>query len=123
MRKLIFFLLITGCAISMQAQQDSSLQEYKGTYKFPDGSIVPSVEITLDNGSVIINSQMGSATLEKISKDTFSLTVYNATVYFIRDADKKVNAIKIETPDLILEGKKEGAGFAYIRTRKIYYTN
>ena len=104
----------------MHAQQDTLLQQYKGVYKFPDGSIVPSVEITVDNGIVTIHSQMGEAALEKISRDTFSLPIYEAMVYFIRDAETKVNGIKIETHDLVLEGKKEGSSFALYRKDRNY---
>jgi hypothetical protein len=59
------------------------------------------------------NSSAGSSALEKVSKDTFNLVAYNGTVYFTRDGEKKVNGIKIEVQDTVLEGKKETAGPGY----------
>jgi len=50
--------------------------------------------------------------MEKISKDTFNLVTYNGKVYFTRDTAKKINGIKIEVEDTILEGKKESLDFA-----------
>jgi hypothetical protein len=80
-----------------------------GVYKFPDGSAVPSIEITIQNGSLFGSSANGSATLTKVSKDTFSILSYNGMAYFKRNADAKIKGIKIELPDVLLEGDKEGA--------------
>ena len=109
MRRTIIFLfvILTG---SVLHAQDTTLNEYVGTYKFPEGSVVLSVDIKIDNGTLMVSSSAGSSALEKISKDTFNLVSYSGTVYFTRDADKKVNGIKIEVQDTVLEGKKETAG-------------
>jgi len=117
MKKFICLLIIVSIAISLNAQTDTSLQQYSGVYKFPEGSVVPSVEIKMENGGLMATSQMGSAALERISKDTFNLLTYNGTVFFTRDADSKVNGIHIEVQDIILEGKKESAGLAINNSR------
>lgn len=118
MKKLICLAIILPLFAGLYAQtKDSALIEYKGVYRFPDGSVVTSVEITVDNGSLVASSTMGSATLEKITKDTFNLTVYNGTVYFTRNTDGKVDGIKILVQDIVLEGKKEGGNIAFIRRR------
>jgi hypothetical protein len=121
MKKLSCFIILVCALVSVHAQEDTTLKQYTGTYKFPDGSIVPSVEITLNNGLLTANSQMGPAGLEKISKDTFSLPAYNGMIYFTRDANNKVNGLRVEAQDVILEGKKEGMGLAWLRSGKIYY--
>jgi uncharacterized protein DUF3471 len=109
-RPIILLLFITISNV-LQAQ-DTILNEYVGTYKFPEGSVVPSVEIKVENGTLMANSSAGSSALEKLSKDTFTLVSYSGTVYFTRDADKKVNGIKVEVQDAVLEGKKETAGLS-----------
>jgi hypothetical protein len=105
----LFFVVLLSCVLRAQ---DSTLDEYVGTYKFPEGSVVPSVDIKLENGVLIGVSSAGSSALERISNDTFNLVQYNGTVYFIRDANKKVEGIKILAQDTVLEGKKESAGLA-----------
>jgi hypothetical protein len=107
---LFLFVILAG---SVVYAQDTTLNEYVGTYKFPEGSAVLSVEIKIENGALMANSSAGSSALEKISKDTFNLVSYNGTVYFTRDGNKKVNGIKIEVQDTVLEGKKETAGPGY----------
>lgn len=119
MKKLICFLFIAGCFICLHAQEDTLLQQYKGVYKFPEGSIVTSVEISIENGILVANSSMGTAALEKISKDTFSLPTYNGMVYFTRNAETKVDGIRIVVQDIILEGKKEGAGIVMYRHHEL----
>ena len=113
MLRTIFILLVTLGGNVLHAQ-DTTWNEYVGTYKFPEGSVVLSVEIKIENGALTASSSAGSSALEKISKDTFSLVSYSGTVYFTRDSDKKVNGIKIEVQDTVLEGKKETADFAYL---------
>jgi uncharacterized protein DUF3471 len=109
MKKFIFS-MIAVIYFTFLHGQDSTLNEYVGTYKFPEGSVVLSVDIKLENGALMASSTAGSSALEKISKDTFNLVSYSGTVFFTRDADKKVNGIKIEVQDTVLEGKKESAG-------------
>jgi len=111
MKKFIFSLVTLICFANLRGQ-DTTLNEYVGTYKFPEGSVVLSVDIKIENGVLMANSSAGSSALEKIAKDTFNLVSYSGSVYFTRDADKKVNGIKIEVQDTVLEGKKETAGLA-----------
>jgi hypothetical protein len=114
MQKVIFFLIIACAAVHLHAQTDTSLSEYKGIYKFPEGSVVTTVEIIFADGALTITSTLGSAGLEKVSKDTFSMPSYNGSVYFYRNGDAKVEGIKIMVQDIVLEGKKqEGNGVAY----------
>ena len=106
MRNLILSIMICFGLISLHAQ-DTTLNEYVGTYTFPEGGPVTTVDVKLENGSLVASSTAGSSPLEKISKDTFNLVTYNGKVYFSRDSTKKVSGIKIEVEDTILEGKKE----------------
>lgn len=100
------------------AQADTSLHEYKGVYKFPEGSATPSVEISIQNGSLYANSSIGSATLTRIAKDTFSIPEHNGMAYFSRNGDGKVKGIRVEVGDLLLEGDKEPAANAWLQRRR-----
>lgn len=115
MRKIILSGLICAGALYSPAQ-DSTLNDYTGKYKFPDGSMVPEVDISLSDNILTITAVIGSATLEKINRDTFLIPTYgNAMVFFYRNTENKVSAIKIDTGNDVLEGKKEGVGVAWIR--------
>lgn len=126
MKRFVLFLSLVSSFCLLHAQ-DSSLQEYTGTYKFPDGSVVPSVEIKMENGALMVNSSMGSAGLEKVTKDTFNVLTYDGMAYFSRNADKKIDGIRIVVHDMILEGKKDSTGLSILiedlfkRARKLYY--
>ena len=113
MRKLFLSFIVSFGLLFLRAQ-DTTLNEYVGTYTFPEGGPVTSVDIKLENGSLVATSTAGSSALEKISNDTFNLVTYNGKVYFTRDSTKKVNGIKIEVEDTILEGKKESLDFAIL---------
>ena len=66
--------------------QDSTLYDYTGKYKFLTGSMVPEVDITLGDNILTITAVLGSATMEKISRDTFMIPTYgNALVFFYRN--------------------------------------
>ena len=118
MKKLICLAMILFASASTYLfAQDTTLNDYKGTYRFPDGSMVASVDITVESGVVTISSSLGTATLEKVSKDTFNLIVYNGNVYFTRNKDGKVDGIKIVVQETVLEGRKDGANLAMIRRR------
>ena len=120
MKKLVI-LAVCFCSFLFVGAQDSTLKEYVGIYKFPDGSPVPSVEVTIQDGNLFGNSANGSASLIKMSKDTFSIPSFNGMAYFKRNADGKVNGIKIELTDVTLEGNKEGTmGFLEFRKEELY---
>src|SRR5262245_29621398 len=106
MRKLIASVMVCFGLISLHAQ-DTTLNEYVGTYTFPEGGPVTTVDVKLENGSLVASSTAGSSPLERIAKDTINLVTYNGKVYFSRDSTKKVSGIKIEVEDTILEGKKD----------------
>src|SRR6266487_174452 len=127
MRGLVFSFFLTICFAYVQAQADTSLKQYTGVYKFPEGSVVPTVEVTIENGSLTASSAQGSSPLERISKDTFNLVTYSGKVYFLRNAESKIDSIRIEVQDVILEGKKDSSSIGGIieelilKTEKYYY--
>lgn len=109
---LLFLFALAG------AQTDTSLHEYKGIYKFPEGSATPSVEITIQNGALYANSSIGSATLTRMAKDTFSIPEHNGMAYFSRNGEGRVKGIRVEVGDLLLEGDKDPAASAWLQRRQ-----
>jgi hypothetical protein len=116
MKKFALSLFAIAGFIFLNAQ-DTTLNEYTGTYKFPEGGPVTSVDVKIENGALVASSAAGSSPMEKISRDTFSLVTYNGTVYFTRDSTKKINGIKIQVEETILEGKKESIDLSFDRFR------
>jgi len=121
MRKSIalLFILLFSFAFA-QAQQDSSLNEYKGIYKFKEGSSVPSVEITIQDGELYATATIGSAVLSKVAKDTFSIHERNGLIYFSRNTEGKVVFIHVEVGELVLEGAKEGSALAFVDPKRSF---
>ena len=117
MRKLALSIIVSFGFVFSNAQ-DTTLNEYVGTYTFPEGGPVTTVDVKIENGSLMASSSAGSSIMEKVSKDTFNLVAYSGMVYFTRDSLKKVNGIKIEVQDTILEGKKESLNFAILNDSK-----
>jgi len=90
---------------AQQTPQDS-LQEYTGKYKFPDGSIIAEVTVTLDSGILHGYSDMGSSELKKITKDTFEVVAYGGFATFKRDSTGKIISVHIIVGDTNIEGQK-----------------
>jgi hypothetical protein len=109
MYKLTSFII--GCFISVISfcQSDSTLKEFAGKYTFPAGSVLSEVTIAYENGSLTINTVMGSSALAKKEGDVFIISQYNGTATFTRDTNKKVNGITIDALGYHLEGTKENS--------------
>ena len=105
MRKLIlsFFAISLTCIVA--AQQDTTLQQYTGKYKFPEGSVVTEVTVALENGVLLANSPMGSSELKKTEADVFEIVAYGGTATFKR-TEGKVSGVQMIVGDIILEGTK-----------------
>ncbi|MDE3143541.1 MAG: hypothetical protein KGL19_05270 [Bacteroidota bacterium] len=104
----ISFLLISFFAAA--DAQNATLQQYTGKYKFPDGSVVTEIEVTLDSSGVLTsNSTAGTSVLEKAGTDTFSVVSFQGTAVFKRDANKKITGVVIDAMGYHLEGIKDNA--------------
>ncbi len=115
MNKLLF-LFAFSIALSIPGiGQDSTFEAYTGKFNFPEGSAVPWVEVKLNNGVLVSESPNGSATLQRIEGDVFSIVEYNGTAEFKRNAEGKVTSVKVVVMGLEMEGTKESAKFKYLR--------
>jgi hypothetical protein len=123
-RSILLLLSLTFFLCSFCQDTADSLKEYTGTYKFPAGSEMTSVEITIVNGALLGTSNMGSGSLVRVNKDTFSIPEHNGSVYFSRNAEKKVTRIHIEVGEMTLDGEKENASSFYQRRQpgRLYST-
>lgn len=112
MKNRIVILSLMLCAFFTVAAQtkDTTLAQYVGKYSFPEGSFVTSAEITLADAVLSVSSSQGNSVLQKLGKDTFTLTAYEGSVmYFYRNSAGQVARIKVEVGDVLLEGTKDGA--------------
>ena len=109
MKKLFLFFFATICFVAIaqaQTPTDSTLQEYVGKYKFPDGSVVAEVTVALDNGALTMSSSAGVSPLEKQSEDLYTITQFQGTAKFNRDSNKKIIGVSINAMGYVLEGVK-----------------
>ena len=86
MKKLVlsFFALSSFFILSaQQTPQPDSLKEYTGKYKFPEGSVVTEVTVTIENGALYATSVMGNSELKKIEKDVFEIVSFSGKAFFI----------------------------------------
>jgi hypothetical protein len=107
MKKLMLLCLLLNVVFFVQAQtQDSTLNDFVGTYKFPEGSVVTEVVVSMEADGLLMGSSVGNSTLVKTGEDLFSITAYDGTAQFKRDANKKVIGVNINAGGYILEGTK-----------------
>ena len=109
MKKLVlsFFAMVSLFIVSaQQTPQMDSLKEYTGKYKFPEGSAVQEVIVTIENGVLYASSTAGNSELKKIEKDIFEIVAFSGKAFFKRNSDAKLSGVRIEVEDLILEGTK-----------------
>ena len=105
MKKVLLTLIVSICFLNLFAQTDS-LQQYTGKYKFPDGSVVTEIIVTLDSTMLIANSAMGSSELKKTEGDVFEILAYGGIATFKRDAENKISGVHIQVGDIDMEGTK-----------------
>lgn len=112
MKKIFLSLFVLLAFLAANAQTDS-LQEYTGKYKFPDGSPVAEVTVTVDNGVLMASSAMGSTEFKKTTTaDFFEVVAYGGTATFKR-IEGKVTGVQILVGDVNIEGTKtEGIAVA-----------
>ncbi|HVG43015.1 MAG TPA: hypothetical protein VM888_15490 [Chitinophagaceae bacterium] len=118
-KHLSFLFLLLISIIFVQAQEDS-LTQYKGLYKFKEGSAAPSVEISIQQGALYAASSIGSAALSKLARDTFSIPEHSGMVYFYRNTAGVVNAIRVDVGGMVMDGTKEPNAVA-IRRKYLYH--
>ena len=102
----IFLSLMTMIGFLTVNEQTDSLKQYTGTYKFPDGSPVTEITVTLDSSGLFANSAMGSSELKKIEGDVFEIVAYGGTATFKRNAENKISGVHILVGDINMEGTK-----------------
>ncbi len=105
MKKIFLFLVVMISFLAANAQTDS-LQQYTGKYKFPEGSVVTEITVTLDAGVLTANSVMGSSELRKSNGDVFEIVVYGGTATFKRNEEKKITGVNVVVGDINMDGTK-----------------
>jgi hypothetical protein len=86
----------------------NTLDEYTGTYTFPDGSIFNELNVTTNGNVLTITSAMGSTNLQNQGGDNFYLNEYGAPVIFRRGSNGVVDSVYIKVQGIELFGKKDG---------------
>ncbi|MBU3743449.1 MAG: hypothetical protein FGM61_02730 [Sediminibacterium sp.] len=116
MKKIFLLVLVLGSFSAAFAQQapsgDSTLQQYAGKYKFPEGSVVAEITVILDGGNLTMSSPVGTSPLEKKEEDVFIITQFQGTAKFNRDASKKIIGVTINAGGYLLEGTRTEEGLA-----------
>lgn len=106
-------------AFAHAQDKDSTLQDFVGKYKFPEGSIVSEVTVSIEGEGLVMGSSIGTSTLVKIGEDLFSVTAYDGSAQFKRDANKKVIGVSINAGGYALEGTKSD-GIAIDKAHTIF---
>ena len=105
MKRIFFSLFIMFGFLTLNAQTDS-LQQYTGKYKFPDGSPVTEINMSIDNGVLMASSAMGNSEFRKTSTvDVFEVVAFGGTATFKR-TEGKVTGVQILVGDVNIEGTK-----------------
>ncbi|MBC7722277.1 MAG: hypothetical protein H7068_09655 [Pedobacter sp.] len=108
MKKVIlFFVFAIGFVAVSYAQQDTTLTQYTGKYKFPDGSVIAEVTVGLDNGALVAGTSYGNSALVKESDDLYVIVAFQGKALFKRDNNKKIVGVTISAMGYQLEGTKD----------------
>lgn len=116
MRKIMFTMILLACSLFINAQ-DTTFKEFTGKYVFPDGSVVPDVDVILESSGLTMTSSAGSSSLVKLGVDSFQIVEFSGTAVFKRGDDKNVNGVHIEAMGYILDGNKVPSGWVF----RLYY--
>lgn len=113
MKKIILTAIVLLSAVIIHAQTDTTLQQYTGKYKFPEGSPVTEINVTLESGVLMANSSQGNTELKRTEGDVFSIVAYGGTATFKR-TEGKVSGVLIQVQDITMEGTKSEGPFPQI---------
>jgi len=86
------------------------LEDFVGKYVFPEGSVVPEVDVALSGSALSMTSVAGSSALVELGVDSFQIVEFSGFAVFKRGEDKKVNAVHIEAGGYVLDGQKKSGG-------------
>lgn len=126
MKKIALSILASLFIISVSAQEPAPkppLEDFVGKYVFPEGSVVPEVDVALSGSALMMTSSAGNSALVELAVDSFQIVEFSGIAVFKRGADKKVNAVHIEAMGYVLDGQKKSGGVSweftyYIRPNK-----
>lgn len=122
MKQIIFSVIASFLILTVNAQTEPApkapLEDFVGKYVFPDGSVVPEVDVLLSGNALTMSSSAGSSVLTELGVDSFQIVEFSGIAVFKRGDDKKVNAVHIEAMGYVLDGQKKANG-AWVFT---YYT-
>lgn len=118
MKKIIFLVIASLFMVTLNAQTEPTpkppLEDFVGKYVFPDGSVVPEVDVILSNNALTMSSTAGTSVLTELGIDSFQIVEFSGIAVFKRGDDKKVNAVHIEAMGYVLDGqKKSGGGWTF----------
>jgi len=116
---MIICLLLGIVAFTHAQDKESTLQDFVGKYKFPEGSVVSEVSVSIEGEGLVMGSSIGTSTLVKIGEDLFSITAYDGSAQFKRDTNKKVIGVSINAGGYALEGTKSD-GIAIDKAHSIF---
>ena len=114
MKKIAFTILSSLFITVVNAQSDPApkppLEDFVGKYVFPEGSVVPDVDVLLSGSALTMTSAAGSSVLNELGRDSFQIVEFNGIAVFKRGEDKKVNGVHIEAQGYVLDGQKKSGG-------------
>lgn len=120
MKKIFLSLLLVFGFITINAQTDS-LQQYTGKYRFPDGSPVTEITLTVESGVLMAASAMGTSEFKPTdSPDVFEVVAFGGTATFKRK-EGKVTGVSISVGDVSLEGEKTEGILIYLSELPILF--
>ena len=106
MKKFIILLtvFVTSC---LATRAGESLEEYAAKYKFPQGSIISEASVVFENGTLHLNSSLGTTSLEITGDDKFYMPANSGTVMFIRNGAKRITGMKFDLQNVSVDGNRE----------------
>lgn len=114
MKKTLFSVITFFFIITLNAQTEPTpkppLEDFVGKYVFPDGSVVPEVDVILSGNALSMSSTAGTSALAEMGIDSFQIIEFSGIAVFKRGDDKKVNGVHIEAMGYVLDGQKKSNG-------------
>ena len=105
MKKFLLFFFASILMTSAFAQTDK--MRYTGVYKFPDGSVISTIEVLLQDSALQMASSAGASPLAWIKDDEFTITNFSGVATFKRNSEGKVVGVHIEAMGYVLDGTKQ----------------
>jgi hypothetical protein len=102
MKKSVLISVFLLSLVSVYAATGRDMAEYAGRYVFAGDGVAGEVDITLVDGTLVVETEIGRISLKHIKEDQFSIPQYGGVSVFERNENREISGVTVTIPMQVL---------------------